>query len=221
RDEKGLRPVGDIARPLNESSERVHYFSLYGKIIFGAAPTIAFLIYYVEQFVAPRLRTVVDERLALIGQYELYWVYLGWYIVFLTRCYMAINANGARLPARVDRPDQHAYKIMSKSKPLADAPYVLMENAGPVGRFNRAQRAAAHMDEFIALFLTATILGACVFGPVSVLIALAYAYARVSFANSYTAHKQDRLKGIVLIVTTEHISAGLILFIAVKAAFFV
>lgn len=199
----------------------MHYFSLYGKIIFGAAPTIAFLIYYVEQFVAPRLRTVVDERLALIGQYELYWVYLGWYIVFLTRCYMAINANGARLPARVDRPDQHAYKIMSKSKPLADAPYVLMENAGPVGRFNRAQRAAAHMDEFIALFLTATILGACVFGPVSVLIALAYAYARVSFANSYTAHKQDRLKGIVLIVTTEHISAGLILFIAVKAAFFV
>ena len=51
----------------------------------------------------------------------------------------SINANGARLPAKLDRPDQHIYQIMAEKGPLANAPYVLMATTGAAGRFNRAQ----------------------------------------------------------------------------------
>jgi hypothetical protein len=143
-----------------------------------------------------------------------------WYIVFVTRTYMAINANGARKPARIDRPDQHIYKIMTNKKPLCDAAYVLMEGSGAGGRFNRAQRAAAHMDESLPLYLTGAMLTACVFGPISVIISLIYACARVGYANSYTRHLKDRLGSIYWIFISEQLSAGLVLFVAIKAAMY-
>lgn len=169
------------------------------------------------KFLAPNVFRVAGERITLIGANQLYWVYFSWYAVFLTRTYMSINANGARLPALIDRPDQHAYKIMSKTKPFSDAPYVLMENSGPIGRFNRAQRAAAHMDEFLSLVLTAILMSGVVFGPISFMIALLYFYSRVVYANSYTQHKSERLSALVLLIVAEQLAAGLILFIAVKS----
>lgn len=218
RDSKGLRPAGDIKRPLDESAERIHYFKLYAQIIGGVAPFLSWLIYNAVQFFSPSLFKVAEERITFITTHQLYWLYFSWYGIFLTRTYMSINANGARLPARVDRPDQHAYKIMSKSKPFADAPYILMDNSGAVGRFNRAQRAASHMDEFLSLFLTASLMGGVVFGPISFLLVLLYSYARVRYANSYTEHKEARLKGLVMLITAEQVAAGLILFIAIKSA---
>ena len=50
-----------------------------------------------------------------------------------------------RAGARVDRPDQHVYKIMSPEA-KASSPYVLMSNTGWTGRFNRAQRGAFNTD---------------------------------------------------------------------------
>lgn len=215
RDGKGLRPGVDT-RVASESRERIHYFTLYG-LILAAAPFIAFVVYCCIPIWSPRLSRMVEDRLQFIANNDLHWVYFSWYAVFVTRCYMSINANGARLPARVDRPDQHVYRVMSSAKPFADMPYVLMVNTGVIGRFNRAQRAAAHMDEFMGLFLTALLLGAAVFGPLSFFMAATYAVARISYANAYTKHAQERLRVIVMIIASEHIVAGFVLFIALKS----
>ena len=127
-----------------------------------------------------------------------------------------INANGARAPARVDRPDQHIYKIMAEKGPLADAPYVLMATTGDAGRFNRAQRAAYNMDEGLPLYLSATLLAGSVFGPLVALLALLNAYGRVSFADGYKASLGARGGGFMAAVVAEHVTAGLVGLCAIK-----
>ena len=69
---------------------------------------------------------------------------------------------GARAPARVDRPDQHIYKIMASDGSLKDAPNVLMATTGAAGRFNRAQRAVFNMDETLPLVLANTFLAGAI-----------------------------------------------------------
>lgn len=137
---------------------------------------------------------------------------------------MALNANGARAACRLGRPDQHVYKIMSDSAgsnsvpsgTLADAPYVLMAGTGAVGRFNRAQRAAANMDESIALFATGTLLSASVFGPLGFAVALLQAWGRITFANKYKEDAGMRLSGFIPAIASEHIGAALILYVGVR-----
>merc|ERR1712023_187063 len=97
------------------------------------------------------------------------------------RMVLVINANGARAPARVDRPDQHVYKIMDKDGPNKDTPYVMMANTGPQGRFNRAQRGVFNTDESMPLYIANSILAGAVFGPFVVLLNILVAYGRITF----------------------------------------
>ena len=121
---------------------------MYGTLVGVYAPAIALGVYVVGAFVLGQ-KEIYDKKFAFIHEYSLGYVFLAHYIVYLTRLYAAINCNGARSPARLDRPDQHIYRIMAKQGELSSAPYVLMANTGAAGRFNRATRAAANMDESI------------------------------------------------------------------------
>ena len=96
------------------------------------------------------MKAAIDEKLALIAAHDLAWIYLAVYIVSLGRDRIALNANASRAGARVDRPDQHVYKIMSPEA-KASSPYVLMSNTGWTGRFNRAQRGAFNTDGKIVM----------------------------------------------------------------------
>ena len=71
-----------------------------------------------------------------ISEYQLGYGFLAIWIVSLARSRLAVNANAQRAGARVDRPDQHIYKLMDQNAPPG-APYVLMANTGAAGRFNR------------------------------------------------------------------------------------
>ena len=59
-------------------------------------------------------RSPVDLR------YQLGYVFLAVWIVSYTRTFLAILANSARAAARLDRPDQHVYKVMAASGALKD-----------------------------------------------------------------------------------------------------
>jgi hypothetical protein len=215
RDAMGLQVKQQ--RTCVEAEERLHYFKLYATLMTNVFPLLVWLTYtYLLPTVFGSVRVDVDRKLGMIVEYQLGYVYLTWYIIFLTRYYLAINANGARASAKIDRPDQYIFEIKAKEGALAQAPYVLMADTGTAGRFNRAQRAAANTDEYLPAFLTGSLLVACVFGPVMVVLAGLYMYGRVSYGNRYKANKAERLAGYIPQLLAEQTVAAFVGFIAVK-----
>lgn len=156
------------------------------------------------------------KKFAFVYDYQLGYVYLAWVIVYLTRMYLTINANGARAAAGCDRPDQHIYKIMAAEGTLADSPYVLMATAGDAGRFNRAQRAVYNTDEGLPLFITGAIITGSILPHVVLAIACIYAYGRITFANTYKASLNARGMGFMLGATAETFVCGLAQLCAIK-----
>eukprot|EP01046_Picozoa_sp_COSAG06_P005450 COSAG06_NODE_244_length_19215_cov_20.256853_3_plen_168_part_00 len=138
------------------------------------------------------------------------------YIICLGRNRIMANSNAVRAGARLDRPDQHIYKIMD-AKASKDAPFVLMANTGWAGKFNRAQRGAFNTDESIPAFLVNTLLTAAVFGPAVVCITLLAVYGRVTFALKYTEASDKRGAGFLPALIGEQWTAGLVIFTAIKA----
>ena len=184
-------------------------------VIFVGPITACGAFYGLQQI--PYQRQLLDTKLVLIAQWNLGWLFAAIYVLYLTRIYLAINANACRAPARLDRPDQHIYKIMAPSGSLKDAPFVLMAGSGPEGRFNRAQRACFNMDESLPIFITCLGASGLVFGPVVLLVAVISAFGRITFATHYTHHPSKRGFGFFPAVIAEHIAAGLVGLIAVKA----
>lgn len=86
-------------------------------------------------------------------------------------------------------------------------------NAGPQGRFNRAQRACFNYDEALPLFLSGLLLNS-LFGPAALILAILNASGRRAFARAYTNSLEGRGGGFVLAIAPEHVSAALNLLIA-------
>lgn len=214
RDEMGL---DKNSKPKTEEEQRAFYYSMIGKAIFLQAPFLGWLAYFAVRLV-PGQAERIDAKFDLIATYDLGWVFVTTLLALLTKSYLMINVNGARAAARVDRPDQHVYKIMSAEK-YKDAPYVLMASTGPAGRFNRAQRASLNHDETLPVFLVNLVLVACVYGPLAVVIAATNLYARKKFADAYKADLSQRGAGFFLSAITEFVTVGMI-WVTVMKAFF-
>jgi len=211
RDELGLSK----APAKTEAEARKFYFNMLGKLTFLQAPALAWAIYFVYGR-AFGGHALMDAKFGLLNKYGLGWCYVACFMAHLTRTYLVLNVNGARAPARVDRPDQHVYRIMASSGPLADAPYVLMATDGAAGRFNRAQRAVCNTDETLPPFLVSTLLAGVVFGPAIVPLCLLHMYGRITFANLYTESLEARGAGFLPSVVAEHVMAGLVGVAAIK-----
>jgi hypothetical protein len=216
RDEMGLMPKTENTKTEAEATK------LYLKLLLGRLPVIgqvfAWATYFLMTLVADQ-KALYDAKFAILHQYQLGYVYLA--VVFLTiaRKLLIINANGARAPARVDRPDQHIYKIMASDGSLKDAPNVLMATTGAAGRFNRAQRAVFNMDETLPLVLANTFLAGAIFGPVVAGLAFLVAYGRVKFGKGYKVSNAGRGKGLLIAFLTEAWIEGLVVLCTVKALF--
>ncbi|KAL1520909.1 hypothetical protein AB1Y20_022469 [Prymnesium parvum] len=212
RDAMGLQKD---QKPQSEAEARASYFRLFSKLIGLQAPLLCWSIYAVSVYLLPG-GDVVAAKLAFIHRYSLGSIFAAWFAVYLVRIYASINANGARAPVRLDRPDQHVYKIMARDGPLVDAPYVMMASTGAAGRFNRAQRAAFNMDESLPTSLTGLLLQTCVFGAVGLFPALLYAYGAAKFCDAYKESSGARSSGFMPRVIAESLSAGMVGVCAIK-----
>ena len=222
RDALGLEIPG--AKSMNEDQARSKYFKLYGGLLFVYAPVLAFGLMYAARWKFSRMAGIADEHLQILADHDLGWLYAAWNIMYLARCYHNINSNGTRAGARVGRPDQHVYKIYSasvgdkKKSDDATAPqYVFLENDGTVGKFNRAQRAAFHMDESGAFVVTSMLLAGFVMPKLVYILSACYFLGRVEFANAYTESLQGRLSKMILYVFPEHIMIAMVGITAVQA----
>merc|ERR1712164_215558 len=182
RDEQGLqKPKPDDAQTAQGRVDKAQ--GMYFKMLFGMMPAVGQVLawgyYWVHAYLLGG-KAAFDTKLQFIQQYDLGWVFLSVWVISMARARLIVNANAQRAGARVDRPDQHAYKIMD-SKAKEDAPLVLMANTGPLGRFNRAQRGVFNTDESMPLYVANTILAGSMFGPVVVLLNLLVAFGRIKF----------------------------------------
>eukprot|EP00553_Chaetoceros_curvisetus_P006608 CAMPEP_0204618318 /NCGR_PEP_ID=MMETSP0717-20131115/5004_1 /ASSEMBLY_ACC=CAM_ASM_000666 /TAXON_ID=230516 /ORGANISM="Chaetoceros curvisetus" /LENGTH=133 /DNA_ID=CAMNT_0051632025 /DNA_START=6 /DNA_END=407 /DNA_ORIENTATION=+ len=110
--------IGPSLLPANkartETASRTHYAKLYGKIVFVFAPIIALTMnaVAVKFFLSTESKELMERKIEFLRQYELHFVYVAVYLIYLTRLPIVISANAARSPTRLDRPDQHIYQVV-------------------------------------------------------------------------------------------------------------
>ena len=180
RDAQGLQPRKKDG-PADDAAAAAKAQAMYMKMIFGFVPVIQIVLATVTYLIASLVlgkKAQLDEKFAFLHTYDLGYVYLAVYIISMGRSRLTINSNAMRAGARIDRPDQHVYKIMDPNG-KKDAPFVLMTNAGWAGKFNRAQRGAFNTDEALPMVLVNTVLAGCVFGPIVVATAQCRSAGRV------------------------------------------
>jgi len=216
-DDMGLQQLTEKTETEDQS------FAKYLKMLMVAIPLIGLAFAVGTYFASVYLlggKTILETKFSFIKEYQLSYIFLAVWLVGYTRSALGLVANAARAGARLDRPDQHVYKIMACSGPMKDAPYVLMANTGAVGRFNRAQRAVFNTDESMPLFLMNTVLASGVFGPVILVPLLLYCYGRLTFAVKYKNSLKERGAGFLPSMIGEKWIEGLTLFSAIKGFFF-
>ncbi len=205
-----------LEKAVAEESEMRGYQKRFLKLIIVQAPIIAWSIYFATTkiLLSQSSLDIMNSKLEFIKKYELHYVYISVYMVYLARLILVTNVNGARGPTRLGRPDQHIYQVVG-TKDL-----VLMATKGVHGRFNRAQRGILNMDEGLPLFAAGTLLVAPVFGQVVCFFLVPlYAYGRVKMAFDYKESKEVRLGGFMLAMIAEHGMFGFVGLIAIKVFF--
>lgn len=217
RDASGLQPEKEDAA--TEASEMKKYSIMLLLVVPLLGQVFAWSTYFAVTKLSPTQKDVLDKKFAFIQEHDLGYVFLAVWISTLARGMLVVNANAARAGARVDRPDQHVYKIMAASGPLKDAPYVLMAGTGPQGRFNRAHRGMFNTDEALPLYLASLLLVGPVFGPVVPCLALLWGVGRITFGFKYKESSKARGAGFLPAVIAEGWLGGLVLLCAIKGLF--
>ena len=200
-------------KAIPENEERSKYIGTLSMVALVIGPTIALLLYAALTYLfhSEASNALLTRKFQFLVEYQLYYVYIAVYIVYVTSLVEAMNANGARGPTCLDRPDQHVYQVVGK------ADLVLLATDGVYGRFNRAQRASFHRQESLAQFLANTLLVSVILGPIAALfLAPLYLYGRTVFMHGYKRTAEGRMGGLFLAFIAEHGMAALVLLIIIK-----
>lgn len=194
---------------------RNKYVKQLAGVVLVKGPIIGWTLYLINRaLISEGSKAIMDAKFEFLQEYQLYYLYMAIFIIYLTRLPLVVNSNGARSPTCLDRPDQHIYQVVGTKQ------LVLMATDGANGRFNRAQRGMYNMDESLPQFLANTLLVAPILGTIVCFLLLPmYAYGRVSFAHAYKADKSTRSHGFLFSMIAEHGMAALVGVIAIKAAF--
>merc|ERR1719240_84439 len=112
-------------------------------MLFGIVP-LAQILFGAGTYIALKAcgaTATIDAKFAFMTTWDLGYPLLATFIIGMGRQRIMVNANAARAGARVDRPDQHVYKIMDKNQVLGQPPeklpFVMMANTGWQGKWNR------------------------------------------------------------------------------------
>lgn len=152
--------------------------------------------------------------LETLRSYNLGPVYLA---VFLMRlAFQLINANlgMARRSTRCNVPDQHVYRVYGGA---GDGALVLMNDAGPFGPFNRAQRALANFEEYMAFFCVQLCMAGFVFPWTALVCSVVIGAGRLKSAVDYTKDRNSRIGGNMLSFLALGVLDGAGLFVGIVA----
>mmetsp|Transcript_16003 Transcript_16003/g.36645 ORF Transcript_16003/g.36645 Transcript_16003/m.36645 type:complete len:219 (+) Transcript_16003:67-723(+) len=157
-----------------------------------------------------------DQKIDMLASWKLGWLYLALPLIYYTRQLVSMNASITRISTDVPPPHMYVYKVMTPGD-KDKLPYVLLEEDGPVGRANRAQRGIDNLMEYLPLYVAYVLAGGFVFPfPVFVNVVM-FMVSRITYARGYTQSAADRQKGFVLFGLTQMNMEGYVVIAAAKA----
>lgn len=194
----------------NEGSPPVAVFYVVMNTVFGAVGyAVAFFWAY-----SSSKQEAADAKIEIVGQYDLGWLYLGLVLLKLLQLPLGIMLGDARRSSKVQVPDQHVYKVMGASG--TNLGYVLMEQDGAHGKFNRAQRAWQNYCESLPTVLSLYVAASWVFPMESFVCAMIYAVSRVMSASGYKSSADGRMGGLFIGGIVLSILQGMLILVAMK-----
>ena len=137
-----------------------------------------------------------DEKLKLLAQYDLGYLYAALVSLFVGQFVMGINTGNARKYCKAKSPDQHVYEV--KGAEGSKLGYVLMDTEGVNGRFNRAQRAVQNYNETFPMNALFIVFAGFVYPKEVMILTFVFAVSRVISAWGYTSSSNGRMPGFML-----------------------
>ncbi|CAE7161370.1 unnamed protein product [Symbiodinium pilosum] len=183
-------------------------------VVFPVFQLIFSLPGIVGAVVAVKRNSFVQERVDTIATMSAGPLYLAVFFMRFTLMLMQASLGNARRDSGVNVPDQHAYKVVGGN---ADGSLVLMDDAEPFGRFNRAQRAVQnHMEQIFPMVLE-FLLSGYVFPWTTAALTSGWAALRCYGALQYASDRQARVKGNLPANVLTGSLAGLVVTIGILA----
>jgi uncharacterized membrane protein YecN with MAPEG domain len=153
-------------------------------------------------------------KLELLAKYDLGYVYAAILILKIGQLMMGINCATARKYCKVHPPDQHVYEV--KGSEGSKLGYVLMDNEGNNGRFNRAQRSVQNFNETFPQTILYIVFAGFVYSKEVFVLATVFMTARVMSALGYTNSFEGRMSGFMIANLAVTAMESLVGFIAYK-----
>ena len=156
----------------------------------------------------------IDAKLDVVSTNDMGWLYFGLFLVRVLQLPLGLAAGVARREAKISPPDQQVYVV--KGAEGSRLGYVLMENDGPIGRFNRAQRGYMNYHEYFPTICFHFIAASFVFPKQSCACMVLYGIAAILNAEGYARDVNSRLNGFLFAIPVIATLQGMILFVAHK-----
>mmetsp|Transcript_26582 Transcript_26582/g.32202 ORF Transcript_26582/g.32202 Transcript_26582/m.32202 type:complete len:215 (-) Transcript_26582:209-853(-) len=186
-------------------------------VFYGGMTAIFTIIgYLIARFGCYRGTTAapVDAKIAIVAEYDLAWLYLGLFLIKLLQLPIGINLGKARKESKIGLPNQQVYKVCGAAG--SNLGYVLMENDGALGKFNRAQRALMNYHENFPTVALQYVVASFVFPKEAFACILVWAVATCISADGYANGVDGRMGGVVPRILSMNTLSGMLLFVAVK-----
>mmetsp|Transcript_32992 Transcript_32992/g.69417 ORF Transcript_32992/g.69417 Transcript_32992/m.69417 type:complete len:224 (-) Transcript_32992:615-1286(-) len=167
------------------------FYTIFQAVLFSIGTAIAYCVYRFGDTKGYNLRM----EPIILADYG--WVYLGALVLTKGFVFHSILLGTSRKASRVGLPNQHVYKVYQPPGSTAPLGYVLMEDEGAVGRFNRAQRAYSQYLDSLGFAVLNFLLAAAVFPFPAFVLASIYAVARAANAAGYVSAVDSRGPGLL------------------------
>ena len=184
-DSKGI----PIKGPYKENQSIVLFYTMMNVVFTSVFGTLSY-------YLIAKGNEAAVPKLALLAEYDLGYLYLTAIILNLSQLAMGINVGEARKHCKVHNPDQHIYEV--KGAEGSKLGYVLMDNEGVNGKFNRAQRAVANFNESYPQQIFYILLAGFVYPKEVMIISSVMGVGRVAMALGYTGYVNGRLGGFLI-----------------------
>lgn len=181
----------------------------------GITGVIGFAIAYFSSYYTEAKVAAADAKISVLSEYDLGWLYLGLFLVKVLQLPIGINLGSARKASKVGVPDQHVYKVMGAEG--SKLGYVLMENDGDLGAFNRAQRALQNYHEQFPTTIVQYVAASWVWPFESFVCIVIWALSSYASSVGYTNDADGRMGGRIPAFFASTALQGMVLIAAYKA----
>ncbi|CAK9029552.1 Uncharacterized protein SCF082_LOCUS18841 [Durusdinium trenchii] len=142
-------------------------------------------------------REAYDKKIDILASLNLGWLYLALFVVYYTKQIVSQHASFVRNHANVSLPNHTVHKVFVPQG-QKQLPYVLLEEEGPVGTANRAQRGFENLMEYLPMYLAYLCAVGFVYPFPVFMNACVFFLARAKYAFDYTASTDARTAGFAV-----------------------